>query len=597
MTEEFFVQLLLYDIFVILTAGFCAGALCRRFAMPMVVGYLIVGAMIGPGVFNLLTPTPDEKDVQPFLQQSVDADSAPPVEVMVKEGEGSILYEEGRLIEGLALLGANLLLFSIGIHFSPSELSRVWHFFLCGGTVQMLGVIVPAWLIGSFLLGDWKSGLLIGAAVSLSSTVLVFKSLEDFGQSMSPHGLRAVAILLFQDVMTVPLLVLIGLLTAIHTGTSNAEVAEDLMVAFGVLIKEAVLFTLFVVALRYVFVRFGVSMLAQQKSVELLILFTLLLIIGVTSVGLVLNLPSALGALAAGFILSETRLTKSIAAVTIPMRETFAVIFFVSLGALFVPTTLINNPASTMTILLACIFGKTFAAGIAFRVLGLPWIPAFAMGLGLSQLGELSFILLSQGSSAIGEVLYQQVLFVAMVTMILTPFLLKLALQWSSPHLVSEGVSHQTHSLYPDDDRQYAIVIGLGPVGSRIVSFLEMSGFDVCLIDMNPVNVHAYAQQGFRTVAGNATDPKVLEIAKLSRCSLVIVTVPSDQIAQETVQVVREQNRDCIVVVRCHYTVNANQMESLGANLIVCEESEAGGAIVRGVQRMIEVRAGTESRA
>lgn len=605
MTEADFAQLLLYDIFVILTAGFCAGILCRRFGMPMVVGYLIVGAMIGPGVFNLLTPTPHEGEVRPFVsQQSPDNTSeavprlgselaisaARPVPTRLEEQRNEVLYEEGRLIEGLALLGANLLLFSIGIHFSPSELSRVWRFFLYGGSVQMLGVILPAWLLGTLLFGDWKTGLLIGAAVSLSSTVLVFKSLEDFGQSTSPHGLRAVAILLFQDVMTVPLLVLVSLLSAIHVGGTDMDMVEELAMALWVLIQEAALFTAFVVAVRAAFVRWGVEMLANQKSVELLVLFTFLLILGVTSIGMILHLPSALGALAAGFILSETRVTRSIAAVTIPMRETFAAIFFVSLGALFAPDILLAHPLSTLTILGVCVLGKTLAAAAAFRLLGLPLVSALAMGLGLSQLGELSFILLSQASRAIDAVLYQQILFVAMVTMIATPFLLKLAIQWSSPHLVSEGVSHATSMLYPDDARQNAIVIGLGPVGSRIVSFLEVSGFDVCLIDMNPVNLHGYAQQGFRTVAGNATDPAVLGIARLAKCSLVVITVPNDAIALETLQVVREQNRDCIIVVRCHYTINVRPMESAGANRIVCEESEAGGAIIHAMQRMLDNR-------
>lgn len=579
MEESFFTQYLLYDVFVILTAGFLSGIICRRIGMPMVVGYLIVGALIGPGMFSLLTSSSHPPTPTINIQHETPSEQLEEIKEIRKD--------EQHIIEGLALLGANLLLFAVGIHFSPSELSRIWRFFIYGGSVQMLGVILPAWLVGSLVLGDWKVGLMIGAAVSLSSTVLVFKSLDDFGQSASPHGMRAVAILLFQDVMVVPLLVLLGFLTAIHATTGESMFIE-IFSALAKLLWEAFLFTAFVATVRWSFIRWGVDILQRQKSVELLVLFTFLLIIGVTSVGLMLSLPSALGALAAGFILSETRLTKSIAAITVPMRETFSTVFFVSLGALFTPQILWDEPLSTLTLLALCLGVKTLSAACAFRILGLTWIPSLAMGMGISQLGELSFILLSQGSNTIDPTLYKQVLFVAMASMILTPFLLKLALQWSSPHLISEGKTHSVESAYPDDVRQRALVIGLGPVGARLVSFLEMSGFDVCLVDMNPVNLHAYAQQGFRTVAGNATDPSVLQIARLHHCTLVVVTVPNDQIAQETVQVIRQLNKECIIVVRCHYTMNVRNMEAAGGHIIICEESEAGIALVQAVQRIVQ---------
>ncbi|HBT77498.1 MAG TPA: sodium:proton exchanger [Planctomycetaceae bacterium] len=622
MSETLLIQRLLFDLLIILTAGFIAGVVCKRFGFPMVVGHLVIGALIGPGVIGILSPTPSvapsaeiiatgEPDISrtdsvALVSQSLVSETSHGTERHEEETnsletdglETNVLEHperfEHEILEGFALLGANLMLFAIGIHFSPSELGRIWKFFLFGGLIQMLGVIVPTWLIFAFFMDDWKLGLMIGSAVSLSSTVLVFKSLEDFGQSSSPHGIRAVAILLFQDVAIVPLLVLFGLLSTLDAGgipgseTGGAAFSGALAAIRTLLIKSAI-FVVIVLVIRHSFCRWGVRFLLTLKSVELLVLFTMLLLIGIITIACRLELPSALGALACGFVLSETRLTKQVTAVTIPMRETFAAIFFVSLGALFDPRILLSMPLETLGMLLVCIFGKTLSAAVAFRVLGLNWLPSLGMGLGLSQLGELSFVLLSQGvtSGIIGSATYQQVLFVALTTIILTPMFLRVALTWAAPHLLSPG-KHETVALaYPDDRQQKAVVIGLGPVGARIASFLEMSGFDVCLLDMNPVNLHPYAQQGFRTVSGDAADPGILALTTIRECSLVVITVPNDLIALDILREAREIRPDAIYMVRCRYSINVTTIESCGGNLVVCEETEAGTAIMESLSRLL----------
>ncbi|MGL6196617.1 MAG: cation:proton antiporter, partial [Thermoguttaceae bacterium] len=248
-------------------------------------------------------------------------------ELFVPQEQGEQV--QSRIIEQLAHLGAILLLFSIGINFSPSELIRIWRFFVVGGSIQM--VTVPLVITLAFVLAgyDWKAGVFLGSVAALSSTVLVFKSLEEFGQATSPHGLRAVAILLFQDIAVVPLLLLIPLLSA-----SDTSLSGTFSNIIYLLLKSAI-FVSFVMLLRYIFSRWVIDLMSGVRSVELMVLFTLMLLVGVSIVAMKLDLSAALGALAAGVILSENRLTHQIKAITVPFRETFSAIFFVSLGALF----------------------------------------------------------------------------------------------------------------------------------------------------------------------------------------------------------------------------------------------------------------------
>ncbi|MDR1964900.1 MAG: cation:proton antiporter [Planctomycetaceae bacterium] len=587
---------------IILSAGFIAGTVCRRLHLPMVVGYLLIGAVIGSGMLGLLTTKSTEVKEQPNIP-NINVNTAPEStndlrlqkDPRLEETEQELEHlaseiqaeeVEHKVLDQFAHLGANLLLFAIGLHFSPSELAKLWRFFLVGGSIQMLGIIIPLTLFVPMIGGDWKIGLVLGAAVSLSSTVLVFKSLEDMGQVGSLHGVRAVAILLFQDVAVVPLLVLVGLMAALASGSNEGGGTLAQLVSLGL---GSTAFIIFVVFVRFVFCKYGVPFLLGLQSVEIIVLFTMFLLLAVSGAAVSLQLPGTMGTLAAGVILSETRLTNQITAVTVAMRETFSAIFFVSLGALFDPSILFTTPILTLGALLGCLAVKTLAAGIAFRVLGLPWIAALGMGLGLSQLGELSFVLLSQGvaSGLFDYETYQRILFVALTSIILTPLFLKIALRFTPEHHAVHGGEEEHVVMFPEDASKKAIVVGLGPIGGRIVTFLETTGFEVGLIDMNPVNLHPYAQHGFRTISGNAADDYVLRLAEVRLVTLVAIAVPDDLFAEEIVEAVRKMNDHCIILARCRYTGNIAKLEQLGANLVLCGEAELANAAVRTLRKLL----------
>jgi CPA2 family monovalent cation:H+ antiporter-2 len=246
------------------------------------------------------------------------------------------------------------------------------------------------------------------------------------------------------------------------------------------------------------------------------------------------------------------------------------------------PDVLLHDPWETTTGLVFVLALKTVAAAVALRLVGLKWKAALGMGLGLAQLGELSFVVLSAGteSKLIPRDVYDQVLFIALGTLVLTPQLLKTGLRFFGEDSGSEKRSEQSDQISTGPVER-AVVVGLGPIGSRVATQLETGGIDVCLIDLSPVNLHAFAQQGFRTIAGDASDPATLHHAQIHKCRLAAVTVPDDLVARNIVAAIRAANADCTIVVRCRYQASAAAVRRAGANAVVSEETEAAGAILR----------------
>lgn len=532
---------LVFNLLIVLSAGLVAGVASKRLGISVLVGYLVVGTLLG------------------------------------SVGFGPVAHDD-RGLEYLAQAGALLLLFSIGIEFSMDELHRLSRYFFVGGSIQMLLVAAPIVLTAALWGVSWRSAVLIGSAAALSSTVLVFKALEEWGQVATPHGHRAIGILLFQDVALVPLMLLVPMLT----GSGDQPGWRE----WALLAGKSVLFVVAVLAVHAVIGRWIVSYLAELRSVELLLLFALIMLGSLSLGAYMAGFPAALGALAAGVALNGNRLSGQFDALILPYRETFAAVFFVSLGTLMRFDVLLEGPLVTLGGLVGVLALKTTAAALTLRLLGSGWRIAWSMGLGLSQLGELSFVLLSEGvvHDVISPLTYNRMLFIALGTLILTPQLLKTGLRWAEEEEEISLASGLLGAPPPPVDR--ALVIGLGPIGGQVASQLEIRGRDVCLIDLNPVNLHPYAQQGFRTLAGHGSDPELLHHADVDRCRLAVVTVPDDAAARDIVAAIRLLSPVCTIVVRCRYQANAALIRRAGANTVVSEEAEAGGAILRLLEQL-----------
>lgn len=530
-------QSVIYDLLTILAAGLVASLVCRRLHASVLIGYLVVGAVLGQGVLGWV-------------------------------------LDEAHQLEHFAEAGVFLLLFSIGLEFSIDDLKRLGRNLVIGGATQMTLVAVPVAIVLIQLQMNWQSACLIAAAFAFSSTVLVFKALSEWGQSQKTHGRRAIGILLFQDAALVPLLLVVPLLTG---GDQAAGISDYLWLTF-----VAISFVISVIGLRYALARWLIPMLAGYRSPELVILFTIVSLGGVTLAAYSVGLPPAVGAFAAGLIFNGNRWTKQIDALVLPFRETFAAIFFVGLGLIFDPRLIWNEPLTMAAAFFGVIALKAFAATVALKLTGMPIQRAFGMGIGLAHVGEFAFVLVLLGveTGVLTESDYQRVVAIAVGSLILTPSLLKAGLRL----VHDDDVAHEEtiESISSDESHfQKAVVIGAGPIGRRVASQLESMGKDTCVVDLSPINLHPFAQEGFRTVTGDASDDQVLQLAESDKAALIVVCVPSDEVAIQVVKRIRVLNPPARITVRCRYQANIDRLNRAGADAIISEETEASLAIIR----------------
>ncbi|MFM7151560.1 MAG: cation:proton antiporter, partial [Gemmataceae bacterium] len=443
-------------------------------------------------------------------------------------------------------------------------------------SAQMIFVGVPLSLVCHLFGMPWNAALLAGFAGALSSTVLVFKALSEYGESETPHGRRALAILLFQDVSLVPLLLLVPVLTGMGESVN--------VWVFLRLIGKAGLFLCGAGLAHWVIKHWVVPGLARLRTVELVVLFAVSVLVGMAYGAWSLGLPPAVGALAAGLILSGQRLSKQIDTILIPFRETFSAVFFVSLGMLIHFRIFLDEPILLSFGLVAMVLLKTLAAAAALRLTGTSWRTALGMGLGLSQLGEFSFLLLAEvvHHGLITDDDYRRMLFIALGTLILTPMLLRLGLRWTDGESLESGASGEVSLNGLTSEFRRALIIGMGLIGRRIATLLETGGYEVVLIDLSPVNLHPFAQQGFRTLAGDARDREVLQRAGAQASSLAVVSVPDDEVSREIVTNLRSQQpKDLFILVRCRFELNIATLKRAGANYVVSEELEAADKLLR----------------
>ena len=534
------------DLLTILAAGLVAGLLCKRFGISLLVGYLLMGVMLGDGILGWVS-------------------------------------DDNHEIKYLAEAGVFFLLFAIGLEFSPHELGRLVRYLLVGGSVQMLLVSGPILLVLVGVGLAWQPATLLAAAFAFSSTVLVFKSLAEWGQTTTPHGRRAIGILLFQDVALIPLLLVVPLLT----GSQQASG----VLAYLTLGGASLVFVASVMGLRTVLTQWIIPRLANYRSPELVVLLTLVVLGGVTLMAHTIGLAPAVGAFAAGLICSDTRWTKQIDALVLPFRETFAAVFFVSLGLLFDPSLLQEEPMTLLVGLVGLVLLKTLAATVALRLTGLTWHPAFGTGMGLAHVGEFAFVLVVLGWDAglVSSTDYHRVVCLALGSLVLTPLLLKTGLRWAE---TADYEEEEKAGLRLSESTRTAIVIGIGPIGQHVACQFHDNGWDVWLIDQSPVNLHGFAQQGFHTIAGDATDTTILDAAHVKEAGCIVVCVPDDDVAIRLVHALRELNPMGSIVVRCRYTANERMLRQAGANRVVSEEAQASDALRR---ILLDVEQGEET--
>lgn len=530
-------QLIIFDLLIILVSGFLAGLFCRFLKVPMLVGYIAVGALVGNGGFGWV---------------------------------GGQHHE----IEYLAEAGALLLLFSIGLEFSLKELTSLRRHIVLGGAVQMMLVAFPVACIGGIAGLPWRPAMFFGLSIALSSTVLVFKSLAEYGQTASPGGRRSLAILLFQDIAIVPILLFVPFLTG---QISDKSVVDYIFLAINSTVLIAA-----IPVLRKILQLWITPFLSRRRSPELIVLFVLSLLGLITVVTYKTGLPPPLGAFACGLVLNGNRLTGQIDALVLPFRETFAAIFFVSLGMLFNPKIITHTPLFAAGAFVGILVIKSSAGCVAARLTGSAWRSSFGIGIGLSQIGEFAFILAFAGMQA-GLILkshYDFLLLFALGSLVVTPILLKTGLRLMADETYPGSFGESPMAQFVPEGVTSVLIIGIGHIGKQISLHLETRGFFVCAVDLSPINLHPLSLQGIASVTGDARNPETLERASAETAQLVIVCVPDDIMAVDIVKSIRSYNPGCTIIVRCRYRQTAEELNKLGTDIIITEETATAKALL-----------------
>ena len=533
------------------------GFLAIRLKIPAIVGYLLAGVMIGP-----FTP-------------GIEVDS--------------------ELASELAEIGVMLLMFGVGLHFSIDDLLKVRKISVPGATLQM--VIATALGFGVATSWGWDIGasLVFGLALSIASTVVLLRALEASGTLESMNGHITVGWVVVQDLAMVLVLVLLPPFAQSLGGDAEASSAGDLWQTLGLTLLKVVAFiTLMLVAGRRVF-PWLLWQVARTGSREL---FTLCVVAAAVSVAFgaaeLFGVSFALGAFFAGMMLRESEFSHRAAEESLPLRDAFAVLFFVSVGMLFDPLILIEQPLHVLSVLAIITLGTPLVSATLVLVFGYPLSTALTVAASLGQIGEFSFILTGLGMSlhllpAQGQSL---ILAGALTSIAINPLMFKAvapllqairarsalarALERRSDPLAELPMS--THEKFLAGQ---VVLVGYGRVGRRIADTLAERGIPYVVAEQNRELVERLRSQGLAAVCGDASDPAVLIQAHIARASMLVVATSSTFNVRQINSTARLLNPTIETVVRTHSEEEARLLEQEGIGTIFFGEGELAKAISR----------------
>jgi CPA2 family monovalent cation:H+ antiporter-2 len=507
-----------------------------------VLGYLAAGVVIGPN-----TPGP-----------SADVES----------------------VQTVANLGVALLMFTLGVRFSLRGLveSRGIAFF--GGVVGTLVILVVGILAALALGLSTSEAIIAGMIVSISSTMVAFRLLEDRGLISGPAGRIAIAVALVQDLIVVAYIVAVPMV-----GGDGENLAEEIIVA--ALTVTAVLGGVWIVG------TFAVprvlSRVARSRSRELFLLSVIALALGTATLSFEAGLSLAFGAFLAGLVVSESDYAHRTIAEVFPLREVFAVVFFVSIGMLVDPSTLVDNPEIVLGIAAVAVLGKIVTVSAASALLGFPPRAIVAASLALANMGEFSFVLLTEAvrEDVIGPGLNEALLTSVLISIAVSPLLFAAqdnifgAMQRLP--MLRRMTARRMEIHVPEDLRlaNHAVIVGYKEAGQEVAHMLRARNFRYIVIDEDPGALRALAEQDVPYIVGNAALPLVLEQAALERARVLVVTTGDPSMVEGIVITSRELNPRIDIVAHGAFEEGRHRLRELGVSQIVHAEFELGIQFVR----------------
>ena len=525
------------DLILLVVTAFFSGLLMQRLGQPLILGYILTGIAFGPytGGFALTS-----------------------------------VHE----IELLAEIGVALLLFALGLEFSLKDLKPVKKIALIGTPIQIILTIGMGYGIGQLMGWDAKSSLWLGALVSLSSTMVLLKTLMNQGWLGTLSSKVMVGMLIVQDLAVVPLIVLLPMLNDPSLGWISLELAILKTVVF---LAGMILFgtRLLPLIMRYI---------AHLGSRELFLLAITAIGLGVGYLTYLVGLSFAFGAFVAGMVLSESDYGHQALSDIIPVRDLFGLLFFASVGMLLNPGFLLDHWKQVLMLVLIVSLGKGIIFALLARIFKYGNVVPLAVGLGLFQVGEFSFVLAQVGVStnSISHEVYSLVLTTAIITMFLTPIisgqtahLYALSKRWFQ-HEPLDTINYPKSGL-----RNHVIIVGGGRVGFRIAQVLKRLSVPMLIIELDQLRVERAKHADIPVVFGDAGHEVVFEAAEAASARLLIITTPEIVITQTIVERARKVNSEIQVVARAPGVEFLEEFKKLNISEVVIPEFEAGLEMAR----------------
>lgn len=529
---------LIRDLAYVWIAALIAGHVFARFKQPLLAGYMLAGILIGP--------------------------------------HGLKLINDITQIRVVAEFGVAMLLFALAVDLPFKQIVASAKNILLSGVTQMVGTVAIAWLLvaGFGLANSAATGFLFGCVCAISSSVVISKVLAERGESESIHGQILIPLALVQDLS---LVVIIPIIPVLQQSGQNA------LLDLGVSLAKAAVFILLVFLGATKAAPVLIRQTAKTNSRELFILTLIALCMSVALLSETLGLSIALGAFLAGIMISESPYVHQALTDVLPLRDLFSTVFFVSIGMLLDPGFIAQH-AFEVAIFVTLLIAVKVAVGTVSALWATKNLrSAILVGVGLAQIGEFSFVLLSIGfaSGLITDAMYNLFFAGAVVTLLASPALIagvpKLLTRW----LKNSGERSNIPEHQIADLENHVIVCGFGRIGRNVGNVLKSNEIPFVVLELNSSIVHDLAEQGIAHIYGDAMSPIVLAKANVEKASTLVVTVPDPISATALISFAKSRNPNIKVIARAHRTEDINAFRATGANAVVQPEFEASIEITR----------------
>ncbi len=536
------------------TVAFICGIIASKLRFSPIVGYLIAGIIIGP-----YTPG------------------------MVANAE---------IAKELSEIGILFLMFGVGLHFSIKDLMEVKSIAIPGAIVQIAAATFLGVVASSFWGWSLASGLVFGLSLSVASTVVLLRALEQHNLLESTDGHIVIGWLIVEDIVMVLALVLIPAIAEVGTDANTAEgVLSSLFFAIG----KMILFVVFMVVVGRRALPWLLNFVARTRSRELFTLAVFAVAMGIAfSAAKLFGVSFALGAFFAGMMIRESDLSREAADKALPLQDAFAVLFFVSVGMLFNPAIIVEKPLEVLAVIVIILVGKSIAASAIILLFKYPLKTALLVSAGLAQIGEFSFIMANLGVAynLLSEKGRDLILAGALISISLNPAFFHISrrvYEWigRKPNIASMfnlGVGDSLARL-PGDKKQtlteLVILAGHGRVGKHISENLQSANIELVVIDSNRRRIGLLRERGFNAIAGDATNEQVLNEAAIDKAVAIIVAVPNPFEARKIVEAARKVKPGIKVLVRAHNEEEEKYFINQDVDLTVLGPREIGRRMVR----------------